>query len=397
MKSKQTKDSPELRLGRAAYERLRARASRSKPPRSRKEPQAGRRVVVVTGVGTYWGSRVVHQLEREADRLELLGMDERGPAGVLSQIEFVPLCLRDPSLVDLFRERHVDTVVHLDWCSRAQNREKMFERNVLGTRQLLSTCEAAGVRRLIVRSSCAVYGAHPDNPCFMSESTPARARSSQADLRNRIENEAVYREFLSSQSRRPMLTILRFAHVVGRTAPMSMNRYLARPKLAAVLGFDPLLQFIHEDDVTAAIVAATHRDVAGPINVAAQGVLPLSQVAALLAKPLEYHVLPLFPGVLKLVKNLPLFERPDLPESQLKFLCNGDTTKMRNALGFTPRLTAREAVLTLADRDSSDERDFHGEPNVFGQYISQCLAEVLEEEEVPTAKEAHDGEANRSD
>ena len=56
------------------------------------------------------------------------------------------------------------------------------------------------------------------------------------------------------------------------------------PLVPMVLGFDPRLQFVHEDDVVHALEHAAFHRVPGVFNVAADGVLALSEVIDLVGK-----------------------------------------------------------------------------------------------------------------
>ena len=49
------------------------------------------------------------------------------------------------------------------------------------------------------------------------------------------------------------LTILRFPSIVGPTADTPMTRFLRSQLTPSLMGFDPLMQLIHEDDVVEAL------------------------------------------------------------------------------------------------------------------------------------------------
>jgi UDP-glucose 4-epimerase len=51
-----------------------------------------------------------------------------------------------------------------------------------------------------------------------------------------------------------------------------------------LFGFDPRLQFVHEDDVVSALMFVLDNDVPGIYNVAGDGLLPWSEVAAICGK-----------------------------------------------------------------------------------------------------------------
>ncbi|NIV40333.1 MAG: epimerase, partial [Anaerolineae bacterium] len=68
-----------------------------------------------------------------------------------------------------------------------------------------------------------------------------------------------------------MLTILRFPSIVGPTVNTRMTRFLAEPWAPSLLGFDPMMQIIHEEDVVSALVHAVRHGLSGAYNVAAEG------------------------------------------------------------------------------------------------------------------------------
>jgi UDP-glucose 4-epimerase len=56
------------------------------------------------------------------------------------------------------------------------------------------------------------------------------------------------------------------------------------PVAPEIWGFDPRLQFVHEDDVVGALTYATGIDVPGIYNVAGNGSMPWSEVCAIVGK-----------------------------------------------------------------------------------------------------------------
>jgi UDP-glucose 4-epimerase len=78
-------------------------------------------------------------------------------------------------------------------------------------------------------------------------------------------------------------------------------RYFDRSIVPVVMGYDPLLQFVHEDDLLRVFEKATLEPHVGVYNVVGRGVLPLSTLLALAGK----RALPL-PGPL-------LYRLADIP------------------------------------------------------------------------------------
>ena len=71
--------------------------------------------------------------------------------------------------------------------------------------------------------------------------------------------------------------MLRFASLVGPRIDTVVTRYFALPVVPTVLGYDARLQLLHEEDALAVLERAVAHDAPGVVNVAADGVLLLSQ------------------------------------------------------------------------------------------------------------------------
>ena len=81
------------------------------------------------------------------------------------------------------------------------------------------------------------------------------------------------------------VTTLRTANLMGPTITAAMTGYFRLPVLPTVLGFNPRMQFLHEQDVLDVLQHAATSEVAGTYNVAGDGMLTLSQVARRLGRP----------------------------------------------------------------------------------------------------------------
>src|SRR4029077_18726039 len=82
------------------------------------------------------------------------------------------------------------------------------------------------------------------------------------------------------------VTLLRFANVVGTDIVTPITKALQLPVVPCILGFDPLFQFVEEDDVVRSIEFVTRAMLPGIYNVAGDGRLPWSEVASICSKRL---------------------------------------------------------------------------------------------------------------
>jgi len=302
------------------------------------------KVVLVTGAAGYWGHRIAKRLVSEVGT-RVIGLDAEQPAEDIEGIDFIQADVRNPLVATLIETEGVEAVCHLAFRPAVRRSEAAFDLNVMGTMKVLGACAEAGVDKVVLKSSTAVYGARRSNSAFLREDHPLQGSRRYGYTRDWVEVEAFCNGF-RYQAPDVGLTILRFPGIIGPTADTPMTRFLGELSTPSLLGFDPMMQLIHEDDVVEALVHALGSDATGAFNVAAEDVLPLNRVRGLAGKPplLVFHPLAYWgAGFLRGAGLLPI--EPDY----LRYSWVGDLTRMRQELGFEPRHTAEETLREFAE------------------------------------------------
>jgi UDP-glucose 4-epimerase len=304
------------------------------------------RVVLVTGVSRYLGGLFARILQAEPTVERVIGVDVVPPAQDLGRAEFVRADIRSPVIARVISTAEVDTVVHMNVIatpSGSAGRVSMKEINVIGTMQLLAACQKApGLRKFVVKSSTAVYGSSACDPAMFTEETEPRRLPRSGFAKDAVEVEGYVRGF---SRRRPDVdvTMLRLANVVGPGVHTPLTAHFSLPVIPTVLGFDPRLQLLHEDDAVEALRRVTVDDVPGTFNVAGDGVLLVSQAVRKLGKPalaMPAAVSTWFGPALRRAGLA------DISAEQMRLLSHGrvvDTTRMREHVGVTPRYSTVEA------------------------------------------------------
>src|SRR6478752_7065021 len=243
--------------------------------------------VLVTGLSTYWGGRVAQELEQRPDVEVVVGVDTRDPRIQLERTEFVRTDSTYSILSRIVNAAQIDTIVHTHLIvdsTRASGRT-LHEINVIGTMSLLAAAGASGspVRKVVLKSSGLVYGAAKSDPYFFREDMNRTSAPTTNVERSLLEVEAFLRDF-ADDSPHVNVTLLRFANVLGADLDTPFALALRRPVVPEILGFDPRVQFVHEDDVVDALMYATTYEIPGLYNVAGDGNLPWSEVCAMVGK-----------------------------------------------------------------------------------------------------------------
>jgi UDP-glucose 4-epimerase len=308
-----------------------------------------RRVVTVTGAASFLGTNLVGLLEEDERVSRIVAIDIKPPPTAQRKTRYYEVDFTQPTaearLSEIFAAERTDTLVHLAFlASPTHGTAVAHELESVGTRHVLVAARHSHVRKVVMWSQTILYGAQPSNPNFLTERHALRAPTNEPFFADKIEAEAEVARF-GQRVPGAVVTVLRTAPILGPTIHNYVTRYLSRRVVPTMMGFDPLVQFIHEVDAIAAFKLAIDRDLPGIFNIVADGVLPLSTVIKLagrLAVPLPHPLAQTIAAALWLAH---IAEAPPSFMHHLRFLCVADGEKAREKMGFRPAYTTREAVL----------------------------------------------------
>ena len=312
------------------------------PARSSAAPS----VVLVTGVSRWLGARLAALLATEPSIQTVIGVDVVPPKAALPGVEFVRADIRNPIIAKVITSSEVDTVLHMNVIATplgAGGRSAMKEINVIGTMQLLAACQKApSVRRLVVKSTTAVYGSSPRDPALFTEEEEPRELPRSGYAKDAVEVEGYVRGF---GRRRPdvSVTTLRFTNFAGPEIDTPLTRYFTLPVVPRVIGYDPRVQLLHESDAIEVLRLSAMNDRPGTFNVGGEGVLLLSQAIRRAGRP---EVFVPGPAVSMVGGMFRRFGLVDFSPEQLRFLEHGrvvDSSRLRTQFGYTPTFTTAEA------------------------------------------------------
>ncbi|MFG1790041.1 NAD-dependent epimerase/dehydratase family protein [Nocardia sp. NPDC049149] len=306
--------------------------------------------MLVTGASRFFGGALVARLAQDPSVERILAVDTMTPSRELlrrmGRAEFVRADIRNPLIRKVIDGSAVDTVVHTAVLARppaGAARSVMKDLNVLSAMQLLAVCQKAPtVRRVVVRSSSAVYGCSAKDPAKFTEEMSARTPPRGGFAHDMIEIEGFVRGLAR---RRPDIAaaILRFAPIVGPRLAGRGVQYLRSPITPTVFGRDARLQLLHEEDAVASLAHAALAGRGGTYNIAGDGALTLSQAvrrAGRVEIPVPFG---LFRTAGRVLMGPVMREFSGEQLDYFHFGCGLDTTRMRAELGFVPRWTTVQA------------------------------------------------------
>jgi len=307
------------------------------------------RVVAITGAYSFMGAELIKRLERDRRYYKVLAVDVRKPTFPLHKTQFhkvdLTLPTADADLAAIWKREGVDTVVHAAFLSSPTHAAAWaHELESIGTMHVLNAAAECQVRKLVVWSQTIVYGAHPLNPNFLTEEHPLRGDASRSRyVKDKVEAEKQVQRF-RKENTDTIVTTLRTAATLGPTIRNFATRFFARPMAPTLMGYDPLMQFVHERDAVDAFALAVDHDYPGEFNVVGEGVLPYSTILAMMGKvPLPMPHFLAYP-LSQALWATQVFDSPPNFLDFLRFLCVADGAKARRVMGFTPRWDIKTTI-----------------------------------------------------
>ena len=161
------------------------------------------------------------------------------------------------------RARHPDRhdPAHPPRSSTPPQRERatLHEINVIGTMNLLAAAGAAGspVRKFVLKSS--TLSTARTSPTPTSSARTQRAHASAAHTGRAVAGRGRRRSSRDFAEDNPHIVVTKLGSPTcsATTSTTVFSRLLRLPVVPEIFGFDPRLQFVHEDDVTGALAYAT--------------------------------------------------------------------------------------------------------------------------------------------
>lgn len=316
-------------------------SARSVPPPPSQPRGAG--TVLVTGACGRLGQRLVRVLHRER---QVVAVDRRPFDERPKDVVHVQVDIRRKKLKDVFRAHAIEAVVHLGVMHDPRRSDAEHHAwNVAGFQKLLEYVAHYRVPKLVVLSSANVYGPQPDNAQFLSEDAPLLGGARFSAIRDLIEVDMLAQSFFWKHPEAETV-ILRPVHILGAVRNAASN-FLRLNPVPTLLGFDPMVQVIHEHDVVDALVAALRPGARGIYNVSGPAPLPLSHILRLLGRTSVAVPYSLGKPLLRRMWALRLSSFPAPELDHIRYVCMVDDRRARTELGYAPRMSIEDTVRSV--------------------------------------------------
>ncbi len=320
----------------------RRRARAKSTPAARPSPGGA---ILITGIVGRLGKHLCRVLHREHP---VIGIDRRDFADRPKDVVFHQVDIRRKKMRDIFRGGNIRAVVHLGIMHdpRASTSEH-HSWNVAGFAKMLEYLAQYRVPKLVVLSSSDVYGPRPDNAQFLPEESPLLGGQDFGEIRDLIEVDMLAQSFFWRHPATETV-ILRPVHILGnvRNAP---SNYLRLNVVPTLMGFDPMVQVVHQSDVVQAIERALGEGVRGIFNVAGPDPVPLSRMIKMLGRSTLPVPHMLADGILRRMWRYRLTSFPAPELDHIRYVCMVDDRRAREQMNYAPTFGLEETVFAVDD------------------------------------------------
>ncbi|HEY1088348.1 MAG TPA: SDR family oxidoreductase [Archangium sp.] len=295
--------------------------------------------VLIVGISGALARQVALQL-REGGH-EVLGLDRRPWWDAPKDIAVHEVDIRKRAAEDVFRRERPDCVVHMATVNALfASGEERARINMGGTRAVFEHSVAHGVKHVVFCGRHTYYGATADSALYHTEDEPPNGMGDFPELADLVAADLYAANMLW---REPKLTttVLRLVYTLGPSKTGTLSSFLRGKRVPMVLGFDPLFQFLEENDAARAIALAVEKKPRGLFNVCGPSPVPLGTIATETGRT----VVPVPEPVL--VRLLGRFGFPRLPRGALahiKFPIVVDGSAFKTATGFQHSTDEVEAL-----------------------------------------------------
>jgi len=303
-------------------------------------PKEGR--VLITGISGGLGKLLARRLHRTEC---VHGIDTRPFKGKPKDVVVHNVDFRKKKVADLFRAGDIKAVFHLGAVfSPGLSAAESHEYNLTGTNRLLELCDRYNVPVVVILSSATTYGALPANHQYLTEDMPLLGGLRFPQIRALVEMDMLAQTFFWKHPHIRTI-ILRPSHIVGPTVRNALTYYMNLRRLPYLLGFNPQIQLVHEEDATQALeLAYRHPDAKGVFNIAGAGALPVSTILDIIGHPTVPLLQPFAGMAMDALFKLGMTKIMAPEADYVKYVCMVDDSRARDILGYRPRYSLRDTI-----------------------------------------------------
>ena len=306
--------------------------------------------IAVTGSSGYLGRRLVDELLSRPHVERVVGLDVKEAETIEDdRFHFVRHDICQPCATVL-SNHGVEALAHLAFCfAPIRNRLLAARINLGGSRQVLDSGLRAHVRTLLYCSSGTAYGALPGNIRPLREDDPLRASPAFGYAYDKRVTDQMWQEAAGQHPDRRFI-ICRPCVVMGPAVDNYLSRMTTKRLVFLVRGYNPPMQFVHEQDVATGMTLMLERAPSGAYNLAAADTLTLPEIADVFGRRLMGLPAWLIYPLTQAAYSVGLRALSEVPRGFLDYVRYPwllDPSRCQEQLGLCCRYSSRQAVEAL--------------------------------------------------
>lgn len=306
----------------------------------------------ITGSSGYIGQLLRKRLEHHDGCKKVVGIDIKASDFKSSKCKFYNADIRDNRIGDIFEWEGIDTLIHLAFVFQpTHNIKEMNDINVNGAMNVLKNAKKYGIKRILIFSSTTAYGAHEDNPKFLTEESPLRGNRDFYYTHDKVEVEKICADF-QRESRNIIFINIRPCIIFGPSINNHVSRYIDRPIVPLISGHNPDFQLVHEEDIINACMISLERNIGGSFNIVSKHPVPIKEIPSIVGRRLLELPYPAFYFMHELMWQLriPIIETPASMSSLIRYRWVASGEKARTVLGFVPKYSTKDSLLDFCKK-----------------------------------------------
>ena len=291
--------------------------------------------LLVTGGSGSLAQVVVKKIAKTSPQTSIITVDPRPKPRSFQKLKNVThyqTKYSRTSLEEIFSTHAFDSVIHLTRFSHLNinpffKAEKKLDLDILKTGQFLSLCSKKKIKQAILLSTFHVYGALPENPIFIDEEQPLQASVQFSELREVVEIDHAFSSWAWKHQNTINTQVLRPCHIVGQRMHNTISFYLKSYLAPVLMDFNPMIQMIHEEDMSSVMIACLMQPHTDIYNIAGNEVMSLKKIKETIHNKKSIQMPSFF--LEWTTDKLPLFSLPKYLVNFIKYSSIIDTSKFK--------------------------------------------------------------------
>lgn len=306
------------------------------------------KAVLITGVEGRFSRRLVRRLHRYR---KVVGMGTRPARGFPVDVTHHQTDPLRTAARSVFGAGPLSAIVHLGVVHDPHaKRAEAHSRNLLAFRRVIEYAKRYKIPKVVLLSSANTYGPRAENAQFLTEQAPLLAGGRFTEMHALVELD-MYAQSCFWREPELEVVILRPANILGtvRNAP---SNYLRLPLVTTLMGFDPMVQTVHQDDVVSAIELSLKPGVRGIYNIAGPPPVPLAKALEILGRRSVSVPYTIAKGGLSGLFRLGMSKFPSPELDFIRYVCMVDDSQARRrpehqGLGYAPKFSLEQTLKSV--------------------------------------------------